>query len=196
MKEDYRLYRNLYDLIHPSISRENITKYKILLKDELAPIRVFYPDNKINIENIIIYVRGKEVNNNFYDELAKNTERVVFLIEFSKKTFYDDCCKLVRYILDNFKDYHEIKKVSIMGDFEGADLIIDMNDELKNFKKVLIEPTKNNFSYQDNEIIITSKVFSKENKHVYTIEDSLKFIFKNDLAVKENVFSIVTDFLK
>ena len=39
----YKLYRNLYEVIHPTISKRNISEYKIILKDDLVPIRVFYP---------------------------------------------------------------------------------------------------------------------------------------------------------
>ena len=34
MVDSCRLYRNLYDIIHPSISRKNISNYKIIFNDK------------------------------------------------------------------------------------------------------------------------------------------------------------------
>ena len=39
----YKLYRTVKDLITPSISKVNISNYRIVFDDDLLPVRVFYP---------------------------------------------------------------------------------------------------------------------------------------------------------
>ena len=39
----YKLYRTLYDIIHPSISRKNITNYNIIINEKLLPLQIYYP---------------------------------------------------------------------------------------------------------------------------------------------------------
>ena len=46
-KINYYLYRNLYDIIHPSISRQNISDYKIKIDNNLVPLQVYYPDKTL-----------------------------------------------------------------------------------------------------------------------------------------------------
>ena len=58
-KVRYKLYRTIPEIIHPSISKKNISNYKIVLEDKLIPIRVFYPEMVSNIDNVIIYIHGE-----------------------------------------------------------------------------------------------------------------------------------------
>ena len=57
-----KLYRNLYELIKPSISRKNITEYSIVLNDNVLPIKVFYPQNRIGIESSYFILTGCKTN--------------------------------------------------------------------------------------------------------------------------------------
>ena len=56
--EKYKLYRTVYDLLHPSISKKNISNYKVVLDEKLLPVMVFYPDKMSSSKSIIIYVVG------------------------------------------------------------------------------------------------------------------------------------------
>ena len=40
-EEKYRLYRTVKDLLHPSISKKNISNYKIIINDDILPLRIF-----------------------------------------------------------------------------------------------------------------------------------------------------------
>ena len=52
----YKLYRNVKDLIHPSISKRNISDYKIIFNDDLLPVRVFYPKKVSHMDKVVIYI--------------------------------------------------------------------------------------------------------------------------------------------
>ena len=67
----YKLYRNVKDLIHPSISKRNISDYRIILNDNLLPVRVFYPKKVSNMKKVIIYIPG---DGNVTDSYGKYTE--------------------------------------------------------------------------------------------------------------------------
>jgi len=58
-EEKYKLYRNIHDLLHPSISKKNISNYKIIFDDKLLPLRVFYPKKVTNMKNIMIFIHGE-----------------------------------------------------------------------------------------------------------------------------------------
>ena len=82
--EKYKLYRTVHDLLHPTISKKNISNYKVVLDDKLLPVVVFYPDKMSNSKSIILYVVGDgKVNGCFgkYSDicknLAKNTNSIV-----------------------------------------------------------------------------------------------------------------------
>ena len=44
----YRLYRSLYDILNPTISRKNISNYNIVINKDILPIEVYYPKKNIN----------------------------------------------------------------------------------------------------------------------------------------------------
>ncbi|MBE6158197.1 MAG: hypothetical protein E7160_05365, partial [Firmicutes bacterium] len=55
----YKLYRTMYEIIHPTISKKNISNYRIVLDDGIAPIRVFYPNKVSKLDSVIIYIPGE-----------------------------------------------------------------------------------------------------------------------------------------
>ena len=42
-EDTYKLYRTVYEIIHPTISKKNISNYKIMMQEDLVPLRIFYP---------------------------------------------------------------------------------------------------------------------------------------------------------
>ena len=40
----YRLYSNIGKIIHPTISKNNISSYKVVLSEDVLPVRIFYPE--------------------------------------------------------------------------------------------------------------------------------------------------------
>ena len=194
------LYRNLYDIIHPSISRKNISNYKIVFKDNLIPIRVFYPKKEVTLKKIILYIHGEIVNYDIYDELAKRTDNIVFLLDYTKNNKVNDCINMLKYIYEEIKKYNlSINDITIMGDFEGSNIIFDIFSNLDEnyFKeniKVLIEPTS--IKLLDNSVFITSykSEINDENMKLYqTEEDIIGFINDTNLMAKECIFKIIND---
>ena len=59
----YKLYRTVYEVVHPTISKKNISSYRIMFKDDILPVRVFYPKKVSNINKIISqYVTKNNIN--------------------------------------------------------------------------------------------------------------------------------------
>jgi len=141
----YRLYREVKDLLHPSISKKNISDYKIILDEQLLPIRVFYPKKVSNLEKVIIYIPGDgEITDSYglytiiSKDLAIKCNRMVIAIDYFDKpiTFpniYDNLYEIVKYI------YTELNKIGIssenitlMGDSLGGLFINEINNKLVN----------------------------------------------------------------
>ena len=84
----YKLYRTVYEIIHPTISKKNISSYRIVFNDDVLPVRVFYPKKVSNISRVIIYVPGvTEVTGCLgdYAEICRNisheTEELVIALD-------------------------------------------------------------------------------------------------------------------
>lgn len=46
-EDTYKLYRTVYEIIHPTISKKNISNYKIMIQEDLVPLRIFYPKKSL-----------------------------------------------------------------------------------------------------------------------------------------------------
>ena len=57
-EERYKLYRTVREILHPTISKKNISNYKIVVDNNLLPVRVFYPQKVTNMSKVIIYIHG------------------------------------------------------------------------------------------------------------------------------------------
>ena len=55
-EDTYKLYRTIYEILHPTISKKNISNYKIIIQENLIPLRIFYPKKISKIDKIIIYL--------------------------------------------------------------------------------------------------------------------------------------------
>ena len=86
------LYKSLVDIIKPSISRRNISSYKIILSDVLIPIRVYYPRVSTELNKIIIC--KIDSTSTYYESLAVNNNGIVIKLEDS----VEDSKILVDYI--------------------------------------------------------------------------------------------------
>ena len=136
----YRLYRDVDELLHPSISKSNISNYKIILKDELLPIRVFYPTRVSKIDGVIIYIPGNgEVTDSMgkYSmisrELSIKCKKCLIAIDYFDKDLafpdvYDNVYELVKYIYVELEKSGLPKdKITLMGDSFGATLVNYIN---------------------------------------------------------------------
>lgn len=143
----YNLYRNIKNILHPTISKKNISNYKIILTEELMPIRVFYPKKVSNLENIVIYIHGEGSLTDCSGEyssissrLALDYNQLVISLDYEN---YKDLNLLDLYTLfyKTFKYiYKELlengitkENITLIGDSTGAStitsLINKMNEE-------------------------------------------------------------------
>ena len=115
----YKLYRSVYDILHPTISKKNISNYKVVFDEGLLPVLVFYPKRVSNIESVLIYIPSDGVVNDSYGKytdickrLAKETNSIVITIDYLDLTVKFSCVinrvsKLIKFL------YEELVKIDI-----------------------------------------------------------------------------------
>lgn len=157
----YKLYRKVKDIITPSISKRNISLYKIVFEEELLPVRVFYPKKVSNIENIIIYVPGdvsitkcKSKYASICQELALELDKLVIAIDYyeTKTTINKKILNIEKLIKYLYKELElagiDKNNITLMGDSTGGKIISTItkdfiNNNLEFIKKeVLLYPIK------------------------------------------------------
>lgn len=197
-KEPYKLYRSIYEIIHPSISRKNISEYKIILKDDLSSVQVFYPSKEIELNEVLIYIHGKDIELSYYSSLAIKTKQVVIVIDYRKDKI-NILSKTVNYIVNELNsDKLNIKNISIMGDFDGASIILD---KLSNFslKKVLLSPTVtdlNSYNLSNVMVISNNEKQTNINNNIIVIRDSIyDFIHNIDVISNEKIYYLIINYL-
>ena len=108
----YKLFRTVNEILHPTISKKNISDYKIIVEDDILPVRVFYPKQVTNIDKVIIYVHGDgDVTDCLgeYSNICKNfavkTNCLIIAVEYDDiKSGYNDIVnevnKCIKYLYD------------------------------------------------------------------------------------------------
>lgn len=108
----YRLFRTVNEILHPTISKKNISDYKIIMDEDVLPVRVFYPKKVTNLDKVIIYVHGNALVTNCvgeYSNICKNfavkTNTLLIAIEYKeeKGKFSDilnEINKTIKYLYD------------------------------------------------------------------------------------------------
>ena len=158
-EEKYKLYRNMYEIIHPSISKKNISSYKIVLDDNYLPVRVFYPRKVSTIDSVVIFVPGNGIVTNCYGkyedickDMAMGLDKLVICLDYydcSEKYPYlfDKVYESIDFLLDEVcKNEIDPKKVCLMGESFGGCLVCGVtlkrcDDNLNNkYKEVLLYP--------------------------------------------------------
>lgn len=148
----YKLYRTVYEIIHPTISKKNISSYRIVFNDEVLPVRVFYPKKVSNISKVIIYIPGfGEVSGCLggYSEIIKNiayeTEELVIALdlddleEFNYLEVFDKCFASFSYLsLELEKLGIASSNITLMGDSVGATLALSIIKKSRNKDNKLV----------------------------------------------------------
>ncbi|MBR3211052.1 MAG: alpha/beta hydrolase fold domain-containing protein [Bacilli bacterium] len=158
LEEKYKLFRTVKDLLHPTISKRNISNYKIIVDEKYLLLRVFYPKKVSNIKDVIFFVPGEgsitECEGLYSDIssfLSKELDQMVISIDYEKTT--NDMGQLLDKIYDTLAFiYKQLLKegvteehISLMGDSTGATLVLNnihkMNEEgIKVGKMILFYP--------------------------------------------------------
>lgn len=175
--EKYKLYRSLYEIVHPTISKKNISNYRILLDPSILPVRIFYPMRISNMEKIIIYFPGPgEITNcnGMYSSICKmiSTKLNVLVISLD----YDDLVKdkyldilnksvdTCKYLIKEFKKLNiSSDNIIFMGDSIGANMAISTRKLLvksrMNIKKeVLFYPVVSGEYFSDEKDVFKNRL--------------------------------------
>lgn len=194
MVDGCRLYRNLYDIIHPSISRKNISNYKIIFNDDLIPVRIFYPNKDTRLGKVIIYIHGDKTNDKVYEEIAKKTNSIVIFLEYRKEKIEADCHNMIEYLLKELNDCGiASNQVLLIGENIENDFLFHLEDT-SDMKKIFLVPKlrlENKFDI-DNTLIITEGEPTEESGHIYKIDERLEdFILNNNITLNEKIYRII-----
>lgn len=176
----YKLYRTVYEIIHPTISKKNISSYRIVFNDDVLPVRVFYPKKVSNISRVIIYVPGvAEVTGCLgdYAEICRNiaheTEELVIALDLddidssSFLDVFDWCYKSFLYLRTELEKLGILDKdITLMGDSIGASTILGMvrKSEASKSRLVLFYPVVSACCLDRNSKGIDSLVIKKIKK--------------------------------
>lgn len=157
--EKYKLFRNMYEVIHPTISKRNISNYRIILDENILPIRVFYPQKLSTINSVILFVPGEgNISNCFgeYDnilrDMAIRCDKLVIALDYFDEVIkypylFDKCYDSIDFIFEQLKlNGISLDKIVLMGDSFGGNLVsgitlkrIDNNKSI-GFREVLFYP--------------------------------------------------------
>ena len=154
----YKLFRTVREILHPTISKKNISNYKIIIDESILPVRIFYPKKIKEINKIIIYIH---INPNVTDSTSKysninkkislKTNHLVIAIDYIEKKHkfeetYQNIYNTIKYIYDRLEE-NEIKSedIILMGDSTGGNIITGINylnkEEIQIKKEILFYPT-------------------------------------------------------
>lgn len=157
---NYKLYRGLDEILHPSISRQNISNYQIVMQDSLIPVRVFYPQKEAILDNIIIYITTE--NSNFCGDLAIYTNHLVLVVNSYEKDFFTKCYDVIKYIYHSIEKQHISKdNITMMSDCHCHDIL----------EKIIFKSKQNNDFSIHKEVFLNHNTNVEEDKNKLFIPD-------------------------
>ena len=208
----YKLFRTVNEILHPTISKKNISDYKIIMDDDVLPVRVFYPKKITTIEKVIIYVHGNgEVTNCLgeYSNICKNfavkTNCLIVAIEYddiddSYEVIVNEVKKCINYLYDKFlMNNIKEKDIILMSDSTGSH-ITSLIKDIPISKRILFYPvlkakyTKKDMKNEDFNIGLIERI----NKYFKDINVSVdgKLDDKDDLLVLVGSIDMLIDDIK
>ncbi len=187
-KNTYKLYREVRELLHPVISKRNISNYKIVFQDEIMPVRVFYPKKVSFINGVLIFIPGiAAVTDSYYKygdickEMAIETDKMVIALDYEDESFnylnlVAKCYEMITYLYENLTKNGVLEKnITLIGDSIGASIIGTIN--YRNIKTKKINIARNILLYP-----ILSGEYFKESKFLSITKND-----KYDLLVLRNI---------
>lgn len=184
-EERYKLYRTVREILHPTISKRNISEYKIIVDDNLLPLRIFYPQKVTNMNKVTIYIHGDILLTNckakyaeISNKIALSTDNLVISIDseeltnVTNKKYINKMYEITKYLIEELYKLN-ITNIKLLGDSTGSTTILNFKDKLKkdnlNLKTILFYP------------VLSSKYITKKNKtNKDTYDNSLIIIGTED----------------
>lgn len=140
----YKLYRTVCEILHPTISKKNISNYKVVFDEKLLPTHVFYPKRVSNLDSVIIMIPGWGVISNSYGKyadickrLAIENEKLVVAIDYFESnikypTSSNKVFKIINYLYDEFeKNGINNENIILMSDSTGCSILGSCLSRLK-----------------------------------------------------------------
>lgn len=192
-EEKYRLFRSVQEILHPSISKKNISDYEIIMEEDILPIRVFYPKTVSYFSNIMIFIHGNgkithcaQKYSSICKEFSKESNCLVIAIEYEEQEkqatkFYKEIYETVKYLYERLeKNNIDSKNIILIGDSTGGNIITGINyqneGEISIEKEILLYPTLNSdYSFTKQDYI--SKIH-KYFQRILSEEDKTSLLFK------------------
>ena len=189
-EERYKLYRTVREILHPTISKRNISEYKIIVDDNLLPLRIFYPQKVTNMNKVTIYIHGDILLTNckakyaeISNKIALSTDNLVISIDseeltnVTNKKYINKMYEITKYLIEELYKLN-ITNIKLLGDSTGSTTILNFKDKLKednlNLKTILFYPA------------LSSKYITKKNKtNKDNYENSLIIIGTEDEYYEE-----------
>ena len=124
-EEKYKLYKTVREILHPTISKKNISDYKITIDEDILPVRVFYPEKVSELKNVILFLHGNGIITDClgkYSEIckkiAKETNQLLIVIDYkeTKKNYIKNLEEIDNTIKFLYKELqrNEIEKENIL----------------------------------------------------------------------------------
>ena len=200
----YKLFRTVKEILHPTISKKNISDYKIIMDEDVLPVRVYYPKKITNIDKVIIYIHGNgEVTKclgeytNICKNFATKSNTLIIAIEYKElkgkyKTIIEEITNTIKYLYDklimnNIKE----ENITVMADSTGCHILRQINNTNKDIpikKELLFYPVLNT-SYTKDKLV-------NEDFNIGLIESINKYfkdtISKDDILLEDKDNSIDT----
>lgn len=207
----YNLYRSIKEILHPTISKRNISNYKIIINEDLMPLRIFYPKKVSNIENITIYIHGNSSITNCHGKYSKISADMALeynqlVISFDYENYnnlklldlYAKFYETFKYIyLELLENGIPEEKITLIGDSTGTNAINYLlnnmiKDNIKINKQILFYPLvsgeyfgNSNFSSLQDKNVNNNELLKKVATYF-----SSKVKNKKDLK-DENIFALL-----
>lgn len=174
--EKYKLFRNVRDLLHPSISKKNISNYKIIVDEHCLLLRCFYPKKVSHMEKVILYIPGEgsitgceEKYSDISSNFSKELDQLVITIDYenqeeSVENLYDKIYETISFIYKELrKESIKEENITIIGDSTGANIALNCikkgKNEIKFGNMILFYP-------------VLSGEYSKKTKYPSIIENT------------------------
>lgn len=152
-EDTYKLYRTVYEIIHPTISKKNISNYKIMIQEDLVPLRIFYPKKISTITRVILYIHGKRwMINGFYsykevcERLVQEMDTLVIVLDYENNTYQkivEQSYQTIKYLYKGLNRVGiEKENIITIGDSVGASILssVVLMDKSMIKKEILLYP--------------------------------------------------------
>ncbi len=184
----YKLFRSVQEILHPTISKKNISDYKIIVEESILPIRVFYPQKISHLSKVMIFIRGNGKVTDCYEKysdicklLTNKTDSLTIAVEYEEgQNMYQDVYNTVKYLYERLeKDDINPENIILIGDSTGANIIAGIHylnhKEIKIGKEILFYPVLSS-DYSNREKYESYKANFHFNIHLL---DNLEEYFKS-----------------